>query len=41
MLLTGTVMVLATWFLFVWFCDPDGFGRRKPVPAKPTKHSER
>jgi hypothetical protein len=25
MLLTGTLIVLAIWFLFVWFCGLDGF----------------
>jgi hypothetical protein len=25
MLLSATVVVLALWLAFVWFCDPDGF----------------
>lgn len=25
MLLSATVIVLALWLAFVWFCDPDGF----------------
>jgi hypothetical protein len=29
MLLTGTLIVLALWLLFVWFCDPDGFRPRR------------
>jgi hypothetical protein len=39
MLLTATLVVLALWLAFVWFCDPDGFRvrtRRAPVRSKPT-----
>ena len=28
MLLIGTLIVLAIWLAFVWFCDPDGFRTR-------------
>jgi hypothetical protein len=26
--MTATLIILAIWMAFVWFCDPDDFGGR-------------
>ena len=43
--MTATLIILAVWVAFVWFCDPDDFGSRdrsKPTckPSGLTKPSD-
>ncbi len=38
----ATLVILAIWLAFVWFCDPDGFSTNKPTRRPPgtTKRTE-